>query len=349
MYYMTPVLGAFLIFLFSFSSHAKADESCVCQNRLAEVSVDQLLACHSDPRCHNDLADIRVSLQVKSRFLAEAISQYLELSNNPLFSDQEREQFYSRIESDKRRLTAIKSILKIKGYDELIEPLYLDFDAPEKNFHRFYYSFNLGYEYVSLNEIFQKGVPRLGFLLYRRYGPVPALTEGPGYYGLHVMGSLQLTSSAEQGNNADETNVVDNTLEASIELFAPLYHSLLRNDARLTDYLGFMSSFGAKKNENEEHIKSRMYFGLRNALNAETYTDFLLGRSQGVDDLRLEARAHIPVYKFAFGSRIFLGGVINMALPWSADNKDKDVIRFYLEWNANFGKIIEGISSAVGI
>lgn len=338
-----------ILFCFSFNAaHATEASGCECASKAALLPADVLLACHAKPVCEPHIMDIETALRVQARHLSEAVQSYLELTNNPILTDQQREFFFAATENDKHRIISIKNQLKIKGYEDVLEPLYVDFDSSDKNYHRYYYSFNLGYEYVSLNDIFQKGVPRIGFLLYRRYGDVPVLREGMGFYGYHIFGSLQLTSSAEQGLQIEDDGV-RKTLEASVEQYFPVFHSLLRLDARLSDYLGPIVSYGAKKNDAEDSIRSRLYVGIRNAMNAETYIDLMVGRSEGLASTRVEARAHIPVYKFAFGSRIFLGGVINMGFPGLDNKGESDVIRFFMEWNADFGKIVQGISSAVGI
>ena len=130
----------------------------------------------------------------------------------------------------------------------------------------------------------------------------------------------------------------------------PFYHSILRLDNSLSDYIGVLLSYGTNKSQLEERANSRLYGGFRNAFNPQTYIDVLLGRTQGLDSTRFELRAHIPVYKFAHGSRIFFGSIFNTALPWHQDKvDDSDVYRFYLEWNADFSKILEGVTSVVGI
>ena len=330
-------------------SLASEDDVCSCDGEAALHPVDDILACFTDPRCEEQKLDLAVAMRIKGRSLAEAIKNYLYLSNNMTISPAEQQAYLDKIAANRKRLITIKKLIPFQGYDNLIEPLYLDFDTPEKRYYRHYSSFNIGYEYVGLNELFQTGLPRIGFLHYRRFGQAPALKEGLGYYGIHAFGNMQLTSSAEQATNTSaENNNIQNTMVVTAAVFIPFFHSTINSDRTLSDLTGVLISYGAKKNNTLERVSSRVYTGIRNSFNPETYIDVLFGKTQGLETARMEVRAHLPVYKFVHGSRIFFGGTLNMATPWSEATNDPDVIRFYLEWNADFGKIIEGIKSAFG-
>jgi len=347
---MKRYFALYLIVLIGFPAMpvlAAQDEICACGGEAALHSVDEVLACYTDPRCENRKLDLAVAMRVKGRSTAEAIESYLYLSNNAGLSEDERQGYIDKIAHDRKRLVAIKKLIFFPGYEDLIEPLYLDFDAPKKGYYRQYNSFNIGYEYVGLNELFQKGLPRLGFLHYRRFGEIPAKQEGVGYYGVHVFGNMQLASSAEQALNASD-GAIQNTMVLSTGVFVPFFHSMINYNRSLSDLTGVLLTYAAKKNNTLERVSSRFYMGFRNAFNPETYIDLLYGTTQGLASSRMEVRAHLPVYKFAHGSRIFFGGTLNMSLPWEARDNDPDVIRFYLEWNADFGKIIDGMKSAFG-
>lgn len=342
-----------LFLLFTMNSQSLwADEStdvvCPCIDP-ASSDVDSLLACFVDTRCYDDRKEIEIALRAKGRSLTEAMEDYMQLANNPLFNDAERGQYLVQIDKGKRQLKVLKKLIDFSGGDELIEPLYIDFDYPEKGYHRHYYSFNIGYEYVSLNSIFQQGFPRVGFLVYRRYGDTPTIGEGIGKYGIHFSGALQLTSSGELSTDVG-TKSVKNTLQLTADMFVPFFHSMLRYDNTSSDYLGVLLSYDATKTEEDAHAKSRVYAGFRNAINPETYVDILTGMSGDISNNRIEIRTQLPVYKFATGSRIFFGAIFNFAAPWEGETRNvQDVMRFYLHWNADFGKILEGVSSAIGL
>ncbi|HFE37999.1 MAG TPA: hypothetical protein ENK06_06215 [Gammaproteobacteria bacterium] len=324
------------------------ETSCTCADGATLHEIDDLLACYNDPRCEQQKLDLTVALRVKGRSLAEAIKSYLSLSNNANLNLEQRKIYLNKIQHDRKRLLKIKKTIFFSGYDDLIEPLYLDFDSLAKRYYRHYNSFNIGYEYVGLDKIFQKGLPRIGFLHYRRFGEAPASREGLGYYGIHAFGNMQLTSSAEQATTPTDGDI-QNTLVVSASVFVPFFHSMINLDRSLSDLTGILITYGAKKNSKLDRINSRIYMGFRNAFNPETYIDVLYGQTQGLSTSRIEVRAHLPVYKFEHGSRIFFGGTLNMSVPWAPAVQDPDVIRFYLEWNADFGKIIEGVKSAFGV
>ena len=340
-----------LLLTLALTNIATADQvknNCSCADGASLHSIDELLACYKDPLCEDSKLDTSIALRVKGRNLAEAIKSYLMLSNNANLSTNERNNYLQKIKQDRKRLTAIKNTINFSGYDKLIEPLYLDFDSPEKQYYRHYSSFNIGYEYVGLDRLFQKGFPRIGFLHYRRFGEAPANKQGLGYYGIHASGNMQLTSSAEQATILNG-NDIENTLIVTASVFVPFFHSVININRSLSDLTGVLVSYGAKKSSSHEHIDSRLYAGFRNAFNPETYIDVLFGATQGINGTRIEINAHLPVYKFEHGSRIFFGGTLNMSTPWDAAENEPDLIRFYLEWNADFEKIIEGAKSTFGV
>ena len=329
------------------TSKSYADETCACQPPIPEYSIDELLACFQDTRCKNNQLDFKISLRSKGRNLADSIKNYMLLVNNPILDQNEYSAYLDKIKKGRRQLLALEKSIDFSGYDKLIEPVYIDYDNPEKSYHRHHYTFNLGYEYVSLDTIFQTGVPRIGFYHYRRYGDTPSVNEGLDYYGLHVFGSIQLTSSGEVDTTVSDE--VTNTLQLSGGMFVPLFHSAIRLDKSLSDFLGPILKVSIKKNETDDQAKSTVYGGFRDAINPETYFEILYGRTQGLHSNRLEIGIQMPIYKFGHGTRIFFGGIANLALPWDTSATEKDVLRFYLDWNADIEKILGGFKAAFGV
>jgi hypothetical protein len=325
-----------------------AEYGCPCLNISKTRNIDTVLACYGDPRCVDHRKELEITLRTLGRDQGNALKQYLYLVNNPILDSDERAYVLHEIDVSRVRLQMLKETINFRGYEDLIEPLYVDFDNPQKNYHKHYYSFNLGYEYVSFDRIFQQGFPRAGFFIYRRYGEAPSVGEGLGWYGVHASGSLQLGSTGEQ--DVESNSDAKNNIELAAELYVPFFHSIMRLDKSLSDYFGVIVAYGTSKSQSEVHANSRLYWGFRNAFNPETYIDLIVGRTQGLKSMRFELRAHLPVYKFENGSRIFFGSTFNTALPWEKDETDeRDVYTFFLEWNADFGRILEGVTSVVGL
>ncbi|MDH5693794.1 MAG: hypothetical protein OEZ47_11880 [Gammaproteobacteria bacterium] len=323
---------------------------CECGHEPANFSIDQLLACHAKPSCKADRLGIKIALQFKGRSLVDALKSYMRLSNNSLLSEKERETYTHLAEDGKERLRAISKITPFEINEELLEPLYIDFDYPDRDYHRYYASFNLGFEYVSLDNLGDSGFPRMGVSVYRRYGETPARKEGWGNYGVHARISLQLTSSAEQLTGTEQKNAeLSNTLDATGELFLPRFHSIISLDHTLSDFMGPIVAYSAKKVSGQDRVTNRLYGGIRSAVNPETFMDVLMGYTQGVHNSRLEIRAQLPMYKFSHGSRIFFGTTVNMNPPWEELTEEQDFVRFYLDWNADFERIVSGLTAAVGI
>ncbi len=340
------LLGIASLFFFSVST-SYADDSCSCKPPIPEYNIDELLACFQDTRCKASKLDLKISLRAQGRNLANSIKNYMLLVNNPILDSKDYDAYLQKIDKGRRQLIALEKSIDFTGYDKLIEPVYIDYDNPEKSYHRHHYTFNLGYEYVSLDTIFQTGVPRIGFYHYRRYGETPTVNEGLNYYGLHVFGAIQLTSSGEVNTNV--TNEVSNTLQLSGGMFVPFFHSPIRLDNSLSDFLGAVLKVGIKKNETDDQAKSTVYGGFRDAINPETYVEILYGKTQGLRSNRLEIGVQMPIYKFGQGTRIFFGGIANLALPWDSKATEKDVLRFYLDWNADIEKILGGFKAAFGV
>lgn len=321
---------------------------CRCAMNGLKGGVNELLGCFYDPRCREDKSQISVALRSHGYGLGEAMRGYAILLASPEVGADEKEEYRLAWQQSRASLKALKKAIPFRGYDEAVDPLVVDFDDYEANFHRYYYRFSIGFEYVSINTLFQTGVPRIGFLVYRRFSEVPEMREGFGYYGVHFSGGLLMTSSAEtQVNNQGTKGKVENTLELTAEAFVPVLHSLIALDRSSTDYSGFIAAYAAKKTDTDLQISSRGYFGIRNILNPETYFDVLVGRTVSVSKQRLEIRGQLPVYKFIHGSRIYLGGIMNTRVPWAGPEDSRDVLRFYLTWNVELDRILGIFSTAM--
>ncbi|MEK6747865.1 MAG: hypothetical protein AABY83_01505 [Pseudomonadota bacterium] len=330
------------------SNEAADSPHCRCAVNALKDGVNELLGCFYDPRCGEVKSQIAVALRAHGYGLGEAMRGYAILLASPEVGADQKEEYRLAWQQSRASLKALKKAIPFRGYEEQVDPLVVDFDDYEANFHRYYYRFSIGFEYISINSLFQTGVPRIGFLVYRRYSEVPEMHEGFGFYGVHFSGGLLMTSSAEaQINDKTAKGNVENTLEVTAEVFVPVLHSIISLDRSSTDYMGFMAAYGAKKTDTDAQISSRGYFGIRNILNPETYVDILLGRTVSVSKQRLEIRGQLPVYKFVHGSRIYLGGIMNTRVPWSSPEDSRDVLRFYLTWNVELDRILGLFSTAM--
>jgi len=340
-----------LILLVLFSSSlalASGRGSCFCSEEPASHSLNHLLVCFEDERCEDDKLDLEVSIRFKARSLVDATKDYLRLSNNPLIPEEERLRYGVFIKESKRLLRQVKRVTPFEGNNELVEPLFIDFDYPDRGYHRYYNVFNIGFEYVSLERLSESGFPRLGVFFYRRFGQAPVSQDGFAFYGVHTKFSLQLTSAASLGETSLNGGL-NHTLDAGGELFFPFYHSVITLDQTLGDYVGPVFKYDIEKKNNSDQADQRVYVGIRNAINPEVYFDISFGQT-GLERLsRMEIRGQLPVYKFAQGTRVFFGAIVNTQAPWISGSQGKDVIRFYLDWNANFERIFRGLSAAVGL
>lgn len=209
---------------------------------------------------------------------------------------------------------------------------------------------NLGYEYATVDNTFQKGFPRIGLTLYATHFQAPLNpNDGVLTFGIHNSFTAQLTSSAEQLDAKNVTAGGDGGITSAnmgskraLELDTMLFLPILRTQYGV-QLIGPIGVFGAKKVDDRSKFDGRYYSGIRFARNPEMYGDILLGKTEGLTSTRLEARGQFPVYK----DWLFLGAIGNFGIK----DKDKDrsqlteadSIRVFLTWNVEaeviFGRI----------
>ncbi len=299
--------------------------------------------------CNASLAVLEYVLRKRGDYILDRIHTENDLKQTQGISDEEVEKHDDEIKKLKERARKIKPVTPLAG-DDLIQT----FDE----YPQYFFRFNAGYEFVTVDKLFQKGFPRIGFMLYMARGEKYITDDYPGgfgCYGVHQSFSAQVTSSAEQETNItpDTQPPVKNTgdnsaLEFNMELFVPLYRTPRFNNGRLWEYIGPVVLIGGKKVESSSstvsnHIDSRLYGGLKLTINPELFADFLYGRTSGLQSERLEIRAQLPVYRFQNGSRFILGAIGNMGVKNKVEDEADD-LRIFVTWNVNFESVFEYFS-----
>ena len=180
---------------------------------------------------------------------------------------------------------------------------------------QFYYTFYAGYEFLDVNTTLDKGSPRIGFMANMKYGGyVSTATAGwhPLTYGVCHSFTARLTSSAEQkvsDSTATAAPDEEKAFEFETQLFWPLAQTELRD---VQCHFGLLGVLGGKKTKRAQ-VDARYYGGYRVAKNPEFYTDFLCGRTLGLDSLRLEVKGQLPVKRFSEESELFLARLEHLA------------------------------------
>ncbi len=185
-----------------------------------------------------------------------------------------------------------------------------------------------GIESQNVGTITSPDIPRFGLLVYQS-------NNNDKRKGVHMYGNFMLTGSAETTTTAD--SAPEQALEINFNVF---YACCVTNLDDKYALIGPVVSVGALKTnaKNEIHMPKKRYIGLRSALNPETYAEVLYGTTSGLKSKRLELRMQAPIARFQNGSRIFIGGVFNMAYDKRIDGEPESA-SIYLSWHVPFGEL----------
>lgn len=210
--------------------------------------------------------------------------------------------------------------------------LYID----HNDYEHYFFKLSVGYEYTSISKILEESSPRIALLIFSHFGNRPYRDKyGLGYYGFQMFGNLTLSGASEQkqsSSGADEANSTE-TLGIDVSVFSAILRHKMRPD--LSHQFGPIFSLGAKQTDESKNIRARAYAGVRSTMTPEHYIDALLGRSPGLDSVRLEIRGQLPVVRLKRGSRMFVGTVMNMAVANKQDDEE-DLLTVYFSWNIDF-------------
>lgn len=290
--------------------------------------------------------EIDQKIKKEKKELNEAITSQKQLILSPLTEEEKKSEYKKALDTLRAQLSIITDA--IPDTDKL-KPLILSFN----DYDPYFFKFNLGYEYLTIDDAFQEGFPRIGFMVYHRskgnVGYHQSEDEKKCFIKnmkFHFFGGARITSSAEQDTTKEKESSSANgsgdqkgrnTLECDINLFVPIWEFPL---GKYDSHLGPIFSVGGMKTDGIDHIDGRYYAGLRKSINPELYMDIMYGRTESLKSQRLEVRAQLPVYRFTNGSRVFLGTATNIGLDSKKHDHDEgDVLRAYVSWNVDFSKI----------
>ncbi len=284
--------------------------------------------------CSFQVQTIKKDLQKRVDEINSVITTSQRFLLDPSLETAIKTELKTKIEALQNELIDISEVISIPKQKEDLIIGYADYDP-------FFFKFNLGYEYLTINEMFQDGFPRIGFMVYQR-------SKGDAIRKIHVFGGARLSNSAEQKIEGDPKE--DMGGKSSLEFDLNAYFPFIKTDLReYTAYLGPVVSIGGRKTDEVDHVDGFYYIGFRSSINPEMYFDILYGKTESLDSQRLEVRAQLPVMRFANGSRLFLGTITNIGIDSKKRNNEsgqaeEDVIRIYLSWNVDFSEIWGGKS-----
>jgi len=206
--------------------------------------------------------------------------------------------------------------------------LLVDLDS----YDEFFFRFKFGYEYSSMEKIFEEGFPRLGFFVN-----FTTRSKKNSALNLFVSGDFMLSSTPFISGvaGASNTNNIDKAFEFYGTAFLSLFSAKMKvSDDTLYAYFGPIFTGGAiMKNDFTGKSSYLLYGGFRMMVNPDVYTDILFGRNENMKGYRLFIRAQLPVFKLKRQSSIYLGFFGN----FSVDGSGTDFVRIFL--SADFDPI----------
>lgn len=186
---------------------------------------DKLLKCVKDLGADLELkpskecAEIKDGLEDdlmdKAESVRNEITSYQRLILDPAVKKEKKDEYLDKIEDVLR--PQLKDITAAIGLPEE-DPLF----QPANAYKEYFLKFNTGYEFLTLDELFQKGLPRIGFVVSFNYrpdedNPAEHATLNPytWRYGMYTFFSALLTSSGEQATTEDteQTQSPESALE----------------------------------------------------------------------------------------------------------------------------------------
>lgn len=232
----------------------------------------------------------------------------------------------------KKKVEALNQMAMMLGEDGVS----IDSAANHDGFPGYFTVFYAGVEFQNIDTLFDKGVPRVGLMVYRKPGDPDV---GRGAFrpkNWHVFSNFLVTgvgeiAEDEQVQLADEE--IEKGIEANINLFVPTnefdlgFHQLLG---------GPILSLGGSKIEKQQVVTRRQYVGWRTALEPEVFTEFLVGKTETLISNRAEVRVQMAVPGLSPSTKLFLGAIINLGVHGHEEAEEGDVLRVYVKWNSPF-------------
>jgi hypothetical protein len=226
----------------------------------------------------------------------------------------------SQIREARQKIAKIKETTAVAEVEGELITTHADYPA-------FSISLYGGVESQTVNDLAKPDLPRLGLLVYQQ-------ARGKKRHSWHFYGNFLLTGSAEATQHSD-IEEADQVLETNLNVFYA--YDRVDLDSKYALW-GPVISIGALKADGALQIAKKRYIGLRSAINPETYTEILYGKTSGLDSQRLELRLQAPVSRFDNGTRIFLGAVYNVAVDKRVED-EADTVRAYIAWHIPFGDV----------
>lgn len=203
-----------------------------------------------------------------------------------------------------------------------------------------------GYEFVSVDKYFDDGEPLIGMTVQTRFlESQPDRRYGWAPYGLHQMFNARLGSNREgaadedgQPQDDDESSVKQ-TFSFDLEHFFPLMRTEFWGGEDVRVWSGPIVVLGGKLEQESEQVSARYYGGWRGGIGPSHYSDILLGKTEGLDGLRLEVRGQMALAEIS-GHPVFLGAVGNFGLE---SQSSRDTVTVYASWQTDPASVFGGM------
>ncbi|MEM7208914.1 MAG: hypothetical protein AAF434_13915 [Pseudomonadota bacterium] len=279
--------------------------------------------------CGLAAANSKKNLERMVSFLQQEIKSMqikLQTSFATGLGEDETEALVGKLALYRENLNVIDAVLPIEREpDQLLIP----YDA----YADYHIGFYTGVDFLSVDDLFEEGNPRLGLMIYRKKEDYS--TADPGWLDVtpHVYANFQLSNAGEQSDETEDE--IEKALEADVGVFWPIRKGNFDNVFELS---GPILTLGGRKVDSEEEFARRRYLGYRWAANPEFYFEMLFGKSDGFKSKRMELRGQFPVQRFDNRTAIHLGFRGNLGVQ-DREKDNLDTLNVYLQWNVPFSSI----------
>ncbi len=310
----------------------KATDADNVDSRYIDLNRDELKAIKC--RYHEELVAAERELRTLGKMIEKNNRETkVKVNKNEKLEASERARYNERVDA----IEKIEQTIAYNSIDDILQS-YDDYDD-------YFFKFDLGYEFTTVNTTFSKGNPRIDFFLYHRYSPyTKADKEYGGMFDIHTSLAARLTGSEEA--STDTTNLMGTSGTApklgdkkSLDYDINVFMSVLKTPTirldgryRLYSLIGPILVYGGKKVDDKNQIDQRLYGGLRLGISPEMYTDVLYGKTESRASRRLEIRGQMPIYRKENGSQVLLGAIANLGVT-DRDKDNGDVVTIYAVWN----------------
>lgn len=331
-----------------------------CDSHTLDGSVDKLVAkvkCLkgldqgiSTDQGRAQLFELEEALRIRSRKIRIEEAKYREVLNATDQSMTTRSRVMNSLDGLDKEYSKIANVIMLS---DRIRGLTYD------DYSNYYSSFSFGYEYVSMDKVFEEGFPRASYTLDRRFARlrVPeSYSELSWKYWHELSMSVKLIGSNEQVGKIYNTSNIsfsekDRLMVTELFYYLPMKRTPLESDGSPRTYVGPILSIQATMFDLAEDAQSgsrNVYYkyrgGIRFASSPEWFSEICYGISEPLRSKRVLLRGQMPLSSKITSLPLYLGMEMSLGIHASKyQEESENFAKIYLYWNVPFDKLYEGM------